>query len=89
MNPIYRFKSGDGELQLKHGGNAFTLWEALAVLDDDAFPIIVEDQSIGLGEALQRASQLFIEDPDRARDAGASEETIQKVRARCDAAGLP
>jgi hypothetical protein len=83
MNPIYRFKSGDGELQLKSNGAAFTLWDALATLDDEAFPIMVEDQSISLQDALQRAASLLEEDPQRATEAGASEETIRKVRSRC------
>jgi hypothetical protein len=46
------------------------------MLDDEAFPIVVEGQAIELDETLQRAAEILVHDPDRPTDAGASRDIM-------------
>src|SRR5262249_2283694 len=87
MEPIYRFKTGEGELELRADARVFNVWEAMALFDDDAFPLVIDGDEIQLGELLFEAAKIIAADPERPGRIARSEH-VDRVIERCKAAGV-
>jgi hypothetical protein len=88
MDPIFRFKNGDGELTVAGNGAAFNLWDALRMMDDQEFPIVIGQHRLSRDELLESAAHLLADDPEAPRRLGTPADAADEIVRRCIAAGF-